>query len=67
MLEAELDALLDNEKHDKSKDSNYRNGYGIKKIKSFLVRVRLKSPRDGAGRFEPALVPKRHHLLKIIF
>ena len=45
MLEAELDAHLDYEKHDKSKDGNYRNGYGAKKIKSsLLVNVRWHIP-----------------------
>ena len=34
MLEAELDAHLDNQKHEKTKEGNYRNGHGIKKIKS---------------------------------
>jgi len=34
MLEAELDGHLDNEKNEKSKEGNYRNGHGIKKIKT---------------------------------
>lgn len=34
MLDAELDNHLDNSKHDKTIHGNYRNGYGIKKIKS---------------------------------
>ena len=34
MLNAELDAHLDNEKHEKTKDGNYRKGHGTKKIKS---------------------------------
>ncbi|UUC44617.1 transposase [Flavobacterium cerinum] len=34
MLDAELDAHLDNEKHQKSATGNYRNGHGTKKIKS---------------------------------
>ena len=34
MLNAELDAHLDNEKHEKTKDGNYCKGHGTKKIKS---------------------------------
>ncbi|MCJ8155662.1 transposase [Chryseobacterium sp. SSA4.19] len=45
MLEAELDAHPDNEKHEKTKEVNYRNGHGTKKIKSFLERVKSKFPR----------------------
>ena len=33
MLEAELDAHLENEKHEKTNNGNYRNGHGTKKIK----------------------------------
>ena len=34
MLNAELDAHLDNEKHQKTVQGNYRNGHGTKKIKT---------------------------------
>lgn len=34
MLDAELDSHLDNEKHEKTTNGNYRNGHGTKKIKS---------------------------------
>jgi transposase-like protein len=61
MLEAELDAHLDYEKHEKSKDGNYRNGYGAKKIKSSFGESEIKVPRDRDGSFEPALVPKRQN------
>ncbi len=64
MLEAELDALLDNEKHEKTKEGNYRNGHGIKKIKSSFGETEIKVPRDRASSFEPALVPKRHNLIE---
>nr|WP_235830410.1 transposase [Paenimyroides tangerinum] len=37
MLEAELDAHLDNEKHQKTTNGNYRNGHGTKKIKSSFL------------------------------
>ena len=63
MLEAELDAHLDNEKHEKTKEGNYRNGYGAKKIKSSFGETEIKVPRDRSGSFEPALVPKRHNII----
>lgn len=63
MLEAELDAHLDNEKHQKTKSGNYRNGYGSKKIKSSFGEAEIKVPRNREGNFEPALVPKRHNII----
>ncbi|WOC53203.1 IS256 family transposase (plasmid) [Bergeyella porcorum] len=63
MLNAELDAHLDNEKHEKTKNGNYRNGYGTKKIKSSFGEDEIKVPRDREGSFEPALVPKRHNII----
>lgn len=64
ILEAELDAHLDYEKHEKSKDGNYRNGYGAKKIKSSFGESEIKVPRDRDGSFEPALVPKRQNIIE---
>ena len=64
MLNAELDAHLDNEKHEKTKDGNYRNGNGIKKIKSSFGESEIKVPRDRNGSFEPVLVPKRHNIIE---
>ena len=51
MLEAELDANIDNEKHEKTKEGNYRNGHGTKKIKSSFGESEIKVPRDREGRF----------------
>jgi len=64
MLEAELDAHLDNEKHEKTKEGNYRNVLGSKKIKSSFGEADIKVPRDREGSFEPALVPKRHNIIE---
>ena len=64
MLEAELDAHLDNEKHEKTKEGNYRNGHGTKKIKSSFGESEIKVPRDREGSFDPALVPKRHNIIE---
>lgn len=45
---------------------NYRNEHGIngiKKIKSYFGSSEIKVPRDREGRFEPALVTKRHNIM----
>jgi transposase-like protein len=59
MLEAELDSHLDNEKHQKTNDGNYRNGHGTKKIKTTFGEQEIKVPRDRDASFNPMLVPKR--------
>ena len=64
ILEAELDAHLDNEKHEKTKEGNYRNGHGTRKIKPSFGESEIKVPRDRGGSFEPALVPKRHNIIE---
>lgn len=64
MLNAELDAYLDNEKHEKTKEGNYRNGPGTKKIKSSFGESEIKVPRDRNGDFEPVLVSKRHNIIE---
>jgi len=63
MLEAELDAHLDNEKHQRSTNGNYHNGHGTKKIKSTFGESEIKVPRDREGSFEPELVPKKHNII----
>lgn len=63
MLEAELDVHLDNEKHQKTSNGNYRNGHGNKKIKTSFGEDEIQVPRDREGSFEPALVPKRHNII----
>lgn len=42
ILNAKLDAYLDNEKHEKTKTGNYLNRHGKKKIKPPLVRLKWK-------------------------
>ena len=44
MLDAELDSHLDNEKHEKTTNGNYRNGHGTKKLKSSFGEAKLKFP-----------------------
>ena len=64
MLEAELDAHLDNEKHQKTKDGNYRNGHNNKTIRTSFGEDIIAIPRDREGSFEPHLVPKRHNIIE---
>jgi len=64
MLEAELDGHLDNEKHEKSIEGNYRNGHSSKKIKTSYGQDEIKVPRDREGSFAPVLVPKRHNIIE---
>lgn len=63
MLEAELDAHLDNEKHQKTQTGNYRNGHISKKIKTTFGEDQIKVPRDRESSFEPVLVPKGHNII----
>jgi len=64
MLNAELDAHLDNEKHQKTVQGNYRNGHGTKKIKTSFGEDQIAVPRDREGSFEPVIVPKRHNIIE---
>ena len=59
MLEGELDHHLGYDKHTKSDQSNARNGYGSKKIKTDFGETRIDVPRDREGSFDPVIVPKR--------
>ena len=63
ILEGELDAHLDYEKHQKSDNPNSRNGYSTKKIKTSLGETEIKVPRDRKSSFNPMLVPKRKNLV----
>ena len=65
MLEAELDDHLDTEKHQKTKNGNYRNGHQTKKIKTSFGEDEIKVPRDRESTFEPALVPKMEKTVKL--
>ena len=59
LLEGELDAHLDYDKHQKSKASNLRNGYTKKKLKSVLGETEIQVPRDRDSSFNPLIVKKR--------
>lgn len=59
MLEGDLDAHLDYNKHEWRKEDNIRNGYTSKKIKTSYGEDEIKVPRDREGSFNPMLIPKR--------
>lgn len=64
MLEGELDAHLDYEKHHRSDNPNGRNGTSKKTIKTEYGESEIMVPRDRDGSFEPQIVPKRSRLAK---
>ena len=59
ILEGELDAHLDYEKHQKRSDINTRNGYTSKKLKTTLGETTIQVPRDRDSSFNPMLIKKR--------
>ena len=63
ILEGELDAHLDYEKHKKSDNANYRNGHTTKQIKTTYGESEIKVPRDRDASFNPMLVPKRKNMV----
>lgn len=60
LMEAELDASLGYEKHQKGGllTDNKRNGHSPKTLKSQYGEFQLDIPRDRNGEFEPKLIPK---------
>ena len=59
----ELTSHLGYDKHQESTNSNYRNGYNEKTIKSKYGNIDVEIPRDRESTFEPQLVKKREILL----
>ena len=64
VMEAELNHHLKHEKHDKSQDGNYRNGYSKKSVCMDDGELDICTPRDRNGEFEPLLLPKRQRHFK---
>ncbi len=63
MLEGELEAYLGYSKNEPRTDqSNARNGFGKKKLKTKHGEIELNVPRDRKSDFEPQIVPKRSRL-----
>lgn len=57
-LNGELDEHLGYERNAKSKNSNSRNGYYPKTIKSSSGEVEISVPRDRNGEYEPQIIGK---------
>lgn len=63
MLEGELDGHLGYDKHEQSGNSNSRNGYGKKKIRTSYGESEISVPRDRDASFNPMIVPKRENMV----
>jgi transposase-like protein len=63
MLEGELDGHLDYEKHERSSNSNTRNGYSNKKVRTSFGESPIQVSRDRAASFKPITGPKRSNLV----
>jgi transposase-like protein len=59
MLEGELDSHLGYDKHQKSDNTNARNGFTEKKLRTSLGESKIQVPRDRDSSFNPMIVPKR--------
>ncbi|WP_417766377.1 transposase, partial [Spongiibacter tropicus] len=57
-LNAELDEHLGYDRHQPSDNTNSRNGYTSKTLKTEDGQFELNTPRDREGSFEPQLVKK---------
>ncbi|WP_188619046.1 IS256 family transposase, partial [Christiangramia forsetii] len=63
MLEGELDGHLGYDKSQKSGNSNTRNGYGQKKVRTSFGESQIQVPRDREASFTPMIVPKRGNMV----
>lgn len=63
MLKGELDDHLGYEKHGQSDNSNARNGYGKKKIRTSYGESDIRVPRDRDASFNPMILPKRENMV----
>lgn len=63
MLEGELDSHLGYEKHESSSNTNARNGYSTKKVKTSFGESEIQVPRDRQATFNPMIVPKRENMV----
>ena len=65
MLNTELDNLLDYSKYEhKKKTDNFRNGYcKTKNVQTKYGAIKIKTPRDRKGEFDPVIIPKGENRL----
>ncbi len=64
MLEGELDAHLDYDKHSHRKEDNSRNGYSKKTIKTSYGDDQIRVPRDRDASYNPMIIPKRKSMIE---
>ena len=64
MLEGELDAHLDYDKHSPRKEENSRNGYSKKRIKTSYGDDQIRVPRDRDASYNPMIIPKRKSMVE---
>lgn len=64
MLEGELDAHLDYDKHSLRKENNSRNGYSKKTIKTSYGDDQIRVPRDRDASYNPMIIPKRKSMIE---
>jgi putative transposase len=57
-LEAEMSEHLGHDRGERSANGNLRNGSSAKTVRTDIGDVRIAVPRDRAGTFTPAVVPK---------
>jgi len=63
MLEGELDGHLGYDKNQKSDNTNARNGYSEKKIRTSMGESSIQVPRDREASFNPMIIPKRKGMI----
>lgn len=63
LLEGEMDAHLGYQKHEISDNSNSRNGFTRKTIKTSHGESEIQVPRDRESTYSPMLVPKRQSIV----
>jgi len=63
MLEGELDGHLGYSKSQKSDNTNSRNGYSDKKVRTSFGESSIQVPRDRDASFNPMIVPKRGNMV----
>lgn len=59
MLESEMNEHLGYEKYERSENTNSRNGYKTKRVRSGMGEYEIDVPQDRDSSFEPQIVKKR--------
>ena len=64
MLESELDAHLEYDKHSHRKEENSCSGYSKKTIKTSYGDDHIRVPRDRDDSYNPMIIPKRKNMVE---